>query len=177
MASPHVAGAAAIVLGNAKSLSPAQVDARLTADASVGIVSGLTTSTTNTFLYQSPTSGSGAMSWDDEADANAADGDEPDASSASFDYLDEPTAVDRPTGAKPVPGAQPSPGVNPLPEVTPLPAVKPLPGVSVKSVTKVGKKLRVVVTAPKGAKVKIFRNGKLVAQGAKTTFVVPSTTA
>jgi subtilisin family serine protease len=177
MASPHVAGAAAIVLGNAKSLSPAQVDARLTADASVGIVSGLTTSTTNTFLYQSPTSGSGAMSWDDEADANAADGDEPDASSASFDYLDEPTAVDRPTGAKPVPDAQPSPGVNPLPEVTPLPAVKPLPGVSVKSVTKVGKKLRVVVTAPKGAKVKIFRNGKLVAQGAKTTFVVPSTTA
>ena len=177
MASPHVAGAAAIVLGNAKNLNPAQVDARLTADASVGIVSGLTTATTNTFLYQSPTAGAGAMSWDDEADTGATDGDEPDASSASFDYLDEPTAVDGPTGAKPVPGANPSPGVNPLPELAPLPVVKPLPGVSVKSVTKVGKKFRVVVTAPKGAMVKIYRNGKLVASGAKTNFVVPSTTA
>ena len=171
MASPHVAGAAAVVLGNAKNLNPAQVDARLTADASVGIVSGLTTATTNTFLYQSPTSGSGAMSWDDEADAGATDGDEPDASSASFDYLDEPSAVDKPTGAKPVPGAAP------LPELAPLPVVKPLPGVSVKSVTKVGKRFRVVVTAPKGAMVKIYRNGKLVASGAKTNFVVPSTTA
>jgi subtilisin family serine protease len=171
MASPHVAGAAAVVLGNAKSLSPAQVDARLTADASVGVVSGLTTATTNTFLYQSPTSGAGAMSWDDEADAGAADGDEPDASSASFDYLDEPSVVDRPTGAKPAPGAAPLPGL------APLPVVKPLPSVSVKSVTKVGTKFRVVVTAPKGAMVKIYRNGKLVASGARTNFVVPSTTA
>jgi subtilisin family serine protease len=177
MASPHVAGAAAIVLGNAKNLNPAQVDARLTADASVGIVSGLTTATTNTFLYQSPTSDAGAMSWDDEADTGATDGDEPDASSASFDYLDEPSAVDGPTGARPVPGANPSPGVNPLPELAPLPVVKPLPSVSVKSVTKVGKRFRVVVAAPKGAMVKIFRNGKLVASGAKTNFVVPSTTA
>jgi TATA-box binding protein (TBP) (component of TFIID and TFIIIB) len=44
-------------------------------------------------------------------------------------------------------------------------------------VTKVGKKFRVVVSAPKGAMVKIFRNGKLVAKGAKSTFLVPSTTA
>ena len=117
------------------------------------------------------------MSWDDEADAAASDGDEPDASSASFDYLDEPTAVDKPTGAKPSPVVKPSPGVDPWPELAPLPVVKPLPGVSVKSVTKVGTKFRVVVTAPKGAKVKVFRNGKLVANGAKTTFVIPSTTA
>ena len=39
MASPHVAGVAAIILGNARSLTPAQVDDRLTANASVGIVS------------------------------------------------------------------------------------------------------------------------------------------
>jgi subtilisin family serine protease len=160
MASPHVAGVAAIILGNARNLSPAQVDARLTADASVGIVSGLTTATTNTFLYQSPTSGTGAMSWDDEAEAAATDGTEPDASSANFDYLDEPASNDGAT-----------------PRISPLPVVKPLPGVAVTSVTKVGKKFRVVVSAPKGAMVKIFRNGKLVAKGAKSTFLVPSTTA
>jgi subtilisin family serine protease len=160
MASPHVAGVAAIILGNAKGLSPAQVDARLTADASVGIVSGLTTATTNTFLYQSPTSGTGAMSWDDEAEADAAEGAEPDESSARFDYLDEPASNDK---------ARPG--------ISPLPVAKPLPGVAVTSVTKVGKKFRVVVSAPKGAIVKIFRNGKLVAKGAKTSFLVPSTTA
>jgi subtilisin family serine protease len=160
MASPHVAGVAAIILGNAKGLSPAQVDARLTADASVGIVSGLTTATTNTFLYQSPTSGTGAMSWDDEAEADATEGAEPDESSARFDYLDEPESNDK---------ARPG--------ISPLPVAKPLPGVAVTSVTKVGKKFRVVVSAPKGAIVKIFRNGKLVAKGAKTSFLVPSTTA
>jgi hypothetical protein len=44
-------------------------------------------------------------------------------------------------------------------------------------VKKVGNKFRVMVTAPKGSLVKIFRNGKLVAKGAKTSFLVPSTTA
>jgi subtilisin family serine protease len=155
MASPHVAGVAAIVLGNANSLTPAQVDARITADASVGIVSGLTSATTNTFLYQSPTSGTGALSWDDEPEAEASEGEPaPDTSSASFDFLDEPASVAKP-----------------------LPVVAPLPGVAVKSVTKVGKRFRVVVTAPKGAVVKVFRNGKLVARGAKTNFMVSGTTA
>jgi len=177
MASPHVAGVAAIILGNAKNLSPAQVDARMTAEATVGIVSGLTTATTNTFLYQSPASGTGAMSWDDEADADVAQGDEADASSASFDYLDEPASDDRATpGTNPAPGVNPPSGVNP-PGLSPLPVVKPLPSVAVTSVKKVGNKFRVVVTAPKGSMVKIFRNGKLVAKGAKTSFLVPSTTA
>ena len=148
MASPHVAGVAAIILGNARSLTPAQVDDRLTANASVGIVSGLTSATTNTFLYQSPTSGAGAMSWDDETNADTSDTDANDSSSANFDYLDEPSSQ-----------------------------VKPLPGITVTSVTKVGKKVRVVVTAPNGVMVKIFRNGKLVAKGAKTNFLVPRTTA
>ena len=178
MASPHVAGVAAIILGNAKSLSPAQVDARLTADASVGIVSGLTTATTNTFLYQSPTSGAGAMSWDDEAEADADEGAEPDASSASFDYLDEPASDNKATpGVNPVPGVSPQPGANPAPGLSPLPVAKPLPSVTVRSVKKVGKRFRVVVSAPKGSMVKIYRNGKLVAKGKKSSFLVPSTTA
>ena len=166
MASPHVAGAAAIVLGNAKSLTPSQVDARLTADASVGLVTGLTSATTNTLLHQSPTSGSGAMSWDDETDTGASEEEVADGSSADFEYLDEPAQVGKPSsGARPVPG------------IAPLPVVNPLPSLAVKSVAKVGTRFRVVVTAPKGAMVKIFRNGKLVASGAKTNFVVPNTKA
>jgi subtilisin family serine protease len=164
MASPHVAGVAAILLGNANNLTPAQVDARLTADASVGIVSGLSSATTNTFLYQSPTSGTGAMNWDEEADAAAPDAEAADASSASFDYLDEPTIDVRPL---------PTIDVKPLPTID----VKPLPSISVTSVSKVGRKYRVVVTAPKGSMVKIYRNGKLVAKGVKSTFLVPTTTA
>jgi hypothetical protein len=52
----------------------------------------------------------------------------------------------------------------------------PLAAIKLKSVTKVGKKYRVVVSAPKKAVVKIFRNGKLVAQGAKTVFLVSGAT-
>ena len=142
MASPHVAGVAAILLGNARAWTPAQVGARLAADASVGIVSGLTSATANTFLYQSPTALAGSMSWESDADAAAADGDAADNSTANFEFLDEP-----------------------------------LPGISLKSVTKVGKKFRVVVDAPRKSVVKIFRNGKLVAKGSKTVFLVTGSTA
>jgi hypothetical protein len=162
----------------------------------VGIVSGLTTATTNTFLYQAPTSGTGAMSWDDEAEADTAEGAEPDASSASFDYLDEPasdnattpgvnpqpginpgTGVNPQPGINPGTGVSPQPGANPAPGLSPLPVAKPLPSVTVRSVKKVGKRFRVVVSAPKGSMVKIYRNGKLVAKGKKSSFLVPSTTA
>ena len=143
MASPHVAGVAAILLGNARALTPAQVGSRLAADASIGIVSGLTSATANTFLYQSPTALAGSMAWESDTDAAAGNnGDATDGSTANFEFLDEP-----------------------------------LPGITVKSVTKVGKKFRVVVEAPKKSVVKIFRNGKLVAKGAKTVFLVTGSTA
>ena len=142
MASPHVAGVAAILLGNARALTPAQVGSRLAADASIGIVSGLTSATANTFLYQSPTALAGSMAWESDAEADAADGDTADNSTANFEFLDEP-----------------------------------LPGITLKSVTKVGKKFRVVVEAPKKSVVKIFRNGKLVAKGSKTVFLVTGSTA
>jgi hypothetical protein len=112
------------------------------------------------------------MSWDDEAEADVDEGAEPDASSARFDYLDEPASDNKAT-----PGVSPQPGVNPAPGLSPLPVVKPLPSVAVTSVKKVGKRFRVVVSAPKGSMVKIYRNGKLVAKGAKSSFLVSSTTA
>jgi subtilisin family serine protease len=142
MASPHVAGVAAILLGNAQSLTPAQVGARLASEASLGIVSGLTSATANAFLYQSPTALAGSMAWESDADTAGGSGDATDGSTANFDFIDAPLA-----------------------------------GISLKSVTKVGKKLRVVVDAPKKSVVKIFRNGKLVAKGTKSIFLVSGSTA
>ena len=142
MASPHVAGVIAIMLGNASNLTPAQVATRLSTDATIGAVSGLTSATTNTFLYQAPSGGAASMDWDGEPSSDPHVGDAADNSTANFDFLDAP-----------------------------------LSGIKVKSVTKVGKKLRIVVTAPKKAVVKIFRDGKLVARGARSVFLVSGTTA
>lgn len=141
MASPHVAGVVAIMLGNATNLTPAQVATRLSADATIGTVSGLNSSTTNTFLYQAPSGGAASLDWDGEPSSDPNGADAVDGSSANFEFLDAPLAA-----------------------------------IKLKSVTKVGKKYRVVVSAPKKSVVKIFRNGKLVAQGAKTIFLVSGAT-
>jgi hypothetical protein len=45
--------------------------------------------------------------------------------------------------------------------------------VSIGKITKVGKQLRVTVIAPKGSKVSLYRNGKLVGKGVKKFFMVP----
>ena len=45
--------------------------------------------------------------------------------------------------------------------------------ISIGKITKVGKQLRVTVNAPKGSKVSLYRNGKLVGKGAKKFFMVP----
>jgi hypothetical protein len=45
--------------------------------------------------------------------------------------------------------------------------------VSIGKITKVGKQLRVTVNAPKGSKVSLYRNGKLVGKGVKKFFMVP----
>jgi len=57
MASPHVAGAAAVYLGLTPSASVAQVAQFLDAQATRGVVSGLAADTANELLYVSPTDG------------------------------------------------------------------------------------------------------------------------
>jgi subtilisin family serine protease len=51
MASPHVAGAAAVLLSRQPGLTPAQVGDRLVADATVGVVSGVAAETPNRLLF------------------------------------------------------------------------------------------------------------------------------
>jgi hypothetical protein len=45
--------------------------------------------------------------------------------------------------------------------------------IAIGKITKVGKQLRVTVNAPKGSKVSLYRNGKLVGKGVKKFFMVP----
>jgi subtilisin family serine protease len=148
MASPHVAGVAALVLGNSQSLTPAQVASVLSADATPGIITGLTSSTANTFLFQRVSSAA-TSNFADFADAELAQqNDVVDESSAQFDNVAEPEIE--------------------------VPVVKPVaPSVVVKGAVRVGNKIRVTVTAPNGAVVKLYRNGKLAAFGKKTSFLVP----
>ena len=52
MAAPHVAGVAALIVGNLPSLTPSQVAGQLLSDATKGVVSGVPSSTVNALLYQ-----------------------------------------------------------------------------------------------------------------------------
>jgi subtilisin family serine protease len=90
----------------------------------------------------------------------------------------------QPTSEVPVDAvAIPTPIPTPTPTPTtssPVMAVSSAPQftsamtkISIGKITKVGKHLRVTVKAPKGSKVSLYRNGKLVGKGAKKVFLVP----
>jgi subtilisin family serine protease len=140
MAAPHVAGVAALVLGNARALTPAEVATRIGSDSTRGVISGLDSSTVNALLYQRPTSAASSTSFDEEEEsANGAN--ENGSDTASMDYGSETPAV-----------------VAPLARIA--------------SARVVGKKYRISVSVPAGARVMLYRNGKLVASSKKTTFAV-----
>ena len=140
MAAPHVAGVAALVLGNARALTPAEVAARIGDDATRGAVTGLNSSTVNALLYQRPTSNASSASFDeDENLGNGANDNGSD--SSSMDYGTETPAV-----------------VAPLARIT--------------NARIVGKKYRISVAAPAGSRVVLYRNGRIVASGKKSTFAV-----
>ncbi len=142
MAAPHVAGVAALILGNARALTPAEVASRLSADATRGVITGLNSATINALLFQRPSSNASAASFDGDDDASDPVGDANESDSASMDYGTETPAV-----------------------------VAPMARIS--SARVVGKRFRVVVSAPAGARVVLYRNGKSVASGRGTTFMVP----
>lgn len=54
MATPHVAGAAAVILSVSPTLSPAEIGARITAKAGAGKIVGATSGTPNLLLYADP---------------------------------------------------------------------------------------------------------------------------
>jgi len=140
MASPHVAGVAALILSNARSLTPAEVATRLTTDATTGVITGLTASTVNALLFQRASSNASVTSIDEEETVDHVVNDNG-ADSAGMDYGSETPVL-----------------AAPLARIT--------------SARKVGKTYRIVVAAPAGARVVLYRNGKAVASGTKRTFRV-----
>jgi hypothetical protein len=229
MAAPHVAGVVANMLGNAPTLTPAQVATQLVANATKATLTNLPSGTTNALLYQQPAS-SNSFSLATEVDGSAVDSDITANDSSVVDYEEDPGVPEPPTTTVPS-TTVPSTTVPPIVDATPTPSpvepiapAKPTPAstpavptaspaqptrevpieavaateppapttsspvtsvlsaplftsamtkISIGKITKVGKQLRVTVNAPKGSKVSLYRNGKLVGKGVKKFFMVP----
>jgi subtilisin family serine protease len=172
MASPHVAGVAALILGNARSLTPAQVGAQLSADATVGVVTGVDSATVNALLYQrvSSAASGAAIEIQDPGIGRSTNTDEE--ASSTIDYGNDPEPSTPVTGAPtaPVVGAP----ATPAPRAPVAAPVVSRATVAITSVKRIGKKFQVTVSAPRGAIVALYRNGKLVSKAAKSKFVVSS---
>jgi hypothetical protein len=196
MAAPHVAGVVANMLGNAPTLTPAQVATQLVATATKATLTGLPAGTTNALLYQQPASASSfSLSAEVDSPEIITDDTEDDSSNVEYEIdpgVPQPPVVTVPPGtndgvtATPVvenvpavPTTSPARSTNGTPAVVvPTPAVpqqtSAMTTVSIGKITKVGKQLRVTVNAPKGSSVSLYRNGKLVGKGAKKFFMVPA---
>ncbi|MEY3558021.1 MAG: hypothetical protein RL374_727 [Actinomycetota bacterium] len=194
MAAPHVAGVVANMLGNAPTLTPAQVATQLVATATKTTLTGLPTGTTNTLLYQQPASAN-SFSLSVEVDISETITDITADDSSVVEYEVDPGVPQPPVVTIPpktndgvsttppaVPTTRPVGSTNGAPiEVVAPPAVpqgtSAMTKVSISKITKVGKQLRVTVSAPKGSNVSLYRNGKLVGKGMKKVFLVPVSVA
>ncbi|MFM8625326.1 MAG: S8 family serine peptidase [Actinomycetota bacterium] len=179
MASPHVAGVAAQVLGNNRSLTPAQVAAHLLSTSTANAVSSPASGSPNRLLYAQPPATSSAVADAAESTLQFADD-----SVFSFDYgadrVDEPTqpviAPVTPAPSTPAPVAPGAPSV-PAPRVdTPVAALAAPASLAVEivGVKRVGARIAITVSAPAGSRVTLWRNGKKVATNSTGRFSVPA---
>jgi flagellar motor switch/type III secretory pathway protein FliN len=207
MASPHVAGVVANMLGNSPSMTPAQVAAQLIATATTSAtLTGLPAGTTNALLYQQPASAN-SFSLSAEVEGAAVVADITADDSSIVEYEEDPGIPQQPTvtlapkakddvASRPVdatvtpvtpsrseapseavvtpPTSSQGMSVASAPQATtPRISASAMTNVSIGKITRVGKQLRVSVNAPKGSKVSLYRNGKLVGKGVKSIFLVP----
>ena len=162
MAAPHVAGVAALVLGNGN-LVPSQVASRLSTDATRGVVTGLSSSTVNALLHQAVTSNAVNGDISDDEPLGERRSVEFDSDVNDADYGAElPPPAATPTLTAPVVGA-------------PAVAAPMQSRVAVRSVKRVGSQFRVRVDAPKGAHITLFQNGRKVSEGTKSSFSIRAT--
>jgi hypothetical protein len=191
------------MLGNAPTLTPAQVATQLVATATKSTLTGLPLGTTNTLLYQQPASANSfSLSAEVDSSSTVADITADDSSIAVYEedpgvpqppVVSAPVRSNDPTAPSPVAPATPAPPVtrpiSDAPVAAPLissqvssapsaPLAAPMrtsamTKIAIGKITKVGKQLRVTVNAPKGSKVSLYRNGKLVGKGVKKFFMVP----
>ena len=173
MASPHVAGVAAVILGNNRSLTPSQVAGVLGGDATRGAIAGVGTSTVNALLYETPATTT-SFNFFDDADTDNSSYDNGSDSSV-IDYGNDPGVLPDPENSMPttpkIDNPSKSDGTVSIAPIAHKPVQKA--GVTVKSVARVGKNYRVTVAAPTGALITLYRNGKKVAMSKNTRFLVP----
>ncbi|MGA1362414.1 MAG: S8 family serine peptidase [Ilumatobacteraceae bacterium] len=182
MASPHVAGAAATVLGNSRGLTPAQVSDRLRSDASPDKLSGVDSTTANLLLFLAGTASSSLNVFDGGGERVRSS-----RSTATVDEMtsavpspgDEPAVV-APPASPGTPAASPAPASPPVAEspstVRPVPSAATAPArPRITRVVRVGRFWKVTVSAPKGKRVVLRMNGRVVARGSKKVFSVPVT--
>jgi hypothetical protein len=190
------------MLGNAPTLTPAQVATQLVATATKATIRNLPTGTTNTLLYQQPAS-SNSFSLAAEVESTETVTDFTTEDSSVVIYEEDPGVPLPPTTTLPPKAnnpvtpspvnkpSQPVTSIAPTPEIPVDASIKPstpsqgvpvvsapqrtsaMTNVSIGKISKVGKQLRVTVNAPKGSKVSLYRNGKLVGKGVKSFFMVP----
>jgi hypothetical protein len=202
MASPHVAGSAALVLSNMASLSPADVATYLLSEATTNVVTSAGVGTSNKLLYSRSTTLS-AASFEDWQDDNF--GDDLDDPTPNNDSV---TSPDHEVDEQPseLPSAPPSSmtPVVPTPSTTPSSDASPSPGQTVNpdvatesvvvravptnavvrsATTSSYRSLRVVSVKRRGTKlvvtvasapspVRLLRAGRVIASGTGSTFVV-----
>jgi hypothetical protein len=148
------------------------VGAQLSADATVGVVTGVDSSTVNALLYQrvSSAASGAAIEIQDPGIGRSTNTDEEE--SSTIDYGNDPEPI------APVTGAPTAPVVGTPPSAAPrVPVAAPVVSratVAITKVKRIGKKFQVTVSAPRGAVVALYRNGKLVSKAAKSKFVVNS---
>ena len=202
MAAPHVAGVVANMLGHAPTMTPAQVATQLIATATSATLRNLPARTTNALLYQQPAS-SNSFSLEAEVENTETVTDFTAEDSSVVIYEDDPGVPPPPTTTlppkainvvTPSPVSKPSQPVTPTAPTTEIPVdtsfrpstpsqgvpvvtapqrTSAMTNVSIGKISKVGKQLRVTVNAPKGSKISLYRNGKLVGKGVKSVFMVP----
>lgn len=171
MASPHVAGVAAVILGNNRALTPAQVAGVLGADATRGVVTGVGTSTVNALLYETPAT-TNSFNFFDDANTNNSSYDNG-SDYSSIDYGNDPGVLPDPAVSKPATPKTDDSSNSGGKSGAPVHKPAKKTGVAVKSVARVGKNYRVTVAAPTGALITLYRNGKKVAMSKSTRFLVP----
>ncbi|MFM8600882.1 MAG: S8 family serine peptidase [Actinomycetota bacterium] len=178
MASPHVAGAAALVLANARSSTPAQVADKLRADATASALLGVGSGTVNSLLFLAPTAVSSLDSFESPSSGSSQSvaGANDELVGHAPDTFEGP-AVETPS-APTAPSAPSAPGTPSAPSASPAApsagSTQPSSVVRVTKVARAGKTFRVSVAVPRGVTVSLYRNGTLVAKGSKRLFVVPT---
>ena len=161
MASPHVAGVAAVILGTQNLLTPAEVATAMKAAATTGVITSIGADSPNLLLFSRVASTTVAP-----------------VTPPTVAPVTPPTTVAPVTPPTTVAPVTPPTTVAPVTPPTTVAPVTPPTAVAVDSalqittVSNVGRNVTITVNSPAGALVTIIRDGKVVAKGKSSVFTL-----